>query len=137
MLNKAILTGRLTATPELKKTTNGKSVAQIRIAVQRNFKATDGSYPVDFLNLVVWNNTAEFVCKHFAKGDLITVVGSIQTRTWTNDDGDKRISVEVVADECLFAGTKAKEEQKEFTPPTETGGNDTEFEDVTDEQLPF
>ena len=130
MLNKAILTGRLTDRVELKTTNNGVSVAQFPIAVQRNFKGSDGNYATDFINIVAWRNQAEFASKYFDKGSLITVVGSIQTRKYEDKNGNKRTATEVVAEEILFAESKSQSENK-------AGNSNMQFEEVEDEELPF
>jgi len=138
MLNKIILTGRLTAKPELKTTTSGVSVAIFSLAVQRNYKDKSGEYPTDFLNCVSYRNQAEFITRFFDKGQLITVVGSFTSRRYEDSNGNKRTAFEVVIDESLFAESKGeKQSAPSFTPPTTTGGNDAEFEEVTDEELPF
>lgn len=142
MINKAILMGRLTAQPELKKTPNGVSVVSFSIAVQRQYKAADGSYPTDFINIVAWRNTAEFIAKHFTKGQQIAIVGSIQTRAYEDKNGNKRTAVEVVADEAHFADSKRDtntyaQEAPEFKVPAVAGGNNVEFEEVEDDDLPF
>ena len=110
MLNKAQLLGRLIATPELKTTTNGISVTQFRIAVQRNFKNKSGTYDSDFLNVVAWRGTAQLVCKYFDKGDLIVVEGSIQSRSYVDKDGNKRTAVEILADGIHFVKFPKREE---------------------------
>lgn len=140
MLNKVILTGRLTATPELKTTTGGISVASFSIAVQRQFKSADGSYQTDFINIVAWRNTAEFVTRYFEKGQLIAIVGSIQTRNYEDKMGNKRTAFEVVAEEAQFVESKkdsAGRPAEEFKAPPVTGGNDMQFEEVNDDELPF
>ena len=140
MLNKVILTGRLTATPELKTTTGGNSVTSFSIAVQRQFKSADGSYQTDFINIVAWRNTAEFVTRYFEKGQLIAIVGSIQTRQYEDKTGAKRTAFEVVADEAQFVESKkdsAARPADEFKAPPVTGGNTMEFEEVSDDELPF
>lgn len=138
MLNKVILTGRLTAKPEIKTTQSGVSVTQFSLAVQRNFKNGNGEYDTDFINCVAWRNQAEFITRFFDKGQLITVVGSLTSRRYEDSNGNKRTAFEVVVDEALFAESKGeKQSAPSFTPPTTTGGNDTEFEEVTDEELPF
>lgn len=106
MINKAILTGRLTSVPELKTTVSGISVLSFSIAVQRQYKDATGMYPTDFINIVAWRNTAEFISKYFEKGQLIAIVGSIQTRPYIDKDGNKRTAVEVVADEAHFVESK-------------------------------
>lgn len=141
MLNKVILTGRLTATPELKKTSADVSVVSFSIAVQRQFKAADGSYPTDFINIVAWRNTAEFICKYFEKGSLISLVGSLQSRNYEDKTGAKRTAFEVVVDEAHFAESKRDSSRPavapEFKAPPVTGGNTVEFEEVQDDELPF
>ena len=138
MLNKVLITGRLTAKPELKTTTSGVSVTQFSLAVQRNYKNGKGEYDTDFLNFVAWRNQAEFITRFFDKGQLITVVGSLTSRRYEDSNGNKRTAIEVVVDEALFAESKGeKQSTPSFTPPTATGGNDAEFEEVTDDELPF
>ena len=102
MLNKAILMGRLCADPELRTTQNGTPVCSFTLAVNRRGK-DDGT---DFLDIVVWNKTAEFVNKYFAKGMQVAVAGRIQSRTWEDQNGNKRKSVEIVAEEVHFAESK-------------------------------
>ena len=102
MLNKAILMGRLVKDPELRSTNNGTPVCSFTIAVDRRGK-DDGT---DFLDIVAWGKTAEFVSKYFTKGQLVAVAGRIQTRTWEDQNGNKRKAVEVVADEVHFAESK-------------------------------
>lgn len=131
MLNKAILTGRLTTKPELKTTTSGVSVTQFSLAVQRNFKNSNGNYDADFINIVAWRNQAEFASKFFDKGNLMTVVGSIQTRSYEDKNGNKRTATEVVAEEVLFAESKNSEGAKPSV------NSNMEFEEVNDEELPF
>ena len=102
MINNVTLIGRLTATPELRQTTTGKTVVSFCIAVERRFdRATS-----DFINIVAWNKTAEFVSKYFAKGDLIALTGSIQTRKYEDKDGNKRTAFEVLADDVSFCSAK-------------------------------
>ncbi len=138
MLNKVILTGRLTAKPEIKTTTSGVSVTQFSLAVQRNFKNGNGEYDTDFLNCVAWRGTAEFISRFFDKGQLITVVGSLTSRRYEDSNGNKRTAFEVVVDEAMFTESKDKKQSApSFTPPTATGGNDVEFEEVESEELPF
>ena len=108
MINNVTLIGRLTATPELRQTTTGKTVVSFCIAVERRFDRDTS----DFINIVAWNKTAEFVSKYFAKGDLIALTGSIQTRKYEDKDGNKRTAYEVLADDVSFCGTK-KEKSSE------------------------
>ena len=131
MLNKVILTGRLTAKPELKSTQSGVNVTSFSLAVGRNFKNGNGEYDTDFINCVAWRNQAEFLCKYFDKGQLVTVVGSLTSRRYEDANGNKRVAFEVVCDEVMFAESKGDRQ------PTAAGGNDVEFEEIDDETLPF
>ena len=107
--NKAIIGGRLTADPELKTTSNGSSVVSFTVAVTRRFTPKEGEAPqTDFLNVVAWRKAAELVAKYFHKGSSICVTGSIQTRSWTDNDGNKRYATEIVADENNFVDSKSE-----------------------------
>lgn len=138
MLNKVIITGRLTAKPELKTTTSGTSVTSFSLAVQRNFKNAQGEYDTDFINVVAWRKQAEFASNYFDKGQLITIVGSLTSRRYEDGEGNKRTAFEVVAEELMFAESKKTEGKSNTSiPNVAQGGNVTEFEEVTDEELPF
>ena len=106
MLNKIILMGRLTRDPELRKTNSGTSVASFAIAVDRDFKSQGGDKETDFIDIVVWRSTAEFVSKYFTKGRMAVVEGRLQIREWTDKDGGKRRNAEVVADNVYFGDSK-------------------------------
>lgn len=110
MLNKAILMGRLTADPELRHTQNNIPVTSFTLAVDRSFGKEKQT---DFLDIVAWRNTAEFVTKWFSKGMLVAVSGRMQTRTWEDKQGNKRKTTEVVADEVFFAEGKKREQEEE------------------------
>lgn len=110
MLNKVILMGRLTADPEPRRTTSGTAVTSFSLAVERA-KARDGSKETDFIDVVAWSGTAEFVCRWFKKGQLLALCGRLQTRVWEDREGNRRKSVEVVADEVHFAGSKSGSRQ--------------------------
>jgi single-strand DNA-binding protein len=101
-LNKVILIGHLTADPELKQTPSGVSVTSFSIGVTRKFARAGEQAQSDFISIVAWRTTAEFITKYFRKGNAICICGSIQTRTWTANDGSKRYITEVVADEATF-----------------------------------
>ena len=101
--NKVILIGNMTADPELKQTTGGISVCSFSIAINRRFaKAEQNQQTVDFINIVTWRQSAEFVSRYFKKGNPILVCGQLQTRSWTDAQGQKRYATEVVADEVSF-----------------------------------
>ena len=108
-MNKAILAGRFTDDPELRKTQSGVSVCSFTVAVNRRFAESNGERRADFINCVAWRQTAEFICNYFAKGRMIGLVGSIQTRSWTDNEGRKRSATEVVVDEAYFTESKASE----------------------------
>ena len=106
MLNKIILMGRLTRDPELRRTGSGTAVTSFSLAVDRDFKSQGGEKETDFIDIVAWRNTAEFVSKYFTKGRMAVVEGRLQMRDWTDKDGNKRRSAEVVADNVYFGDTK-------------------------------
>lgn len=107
MLNSVCLMGRLAADPELKTTQNGVSVTSFRIAVDRTFQSKGQEKQTDWIDIVAWRNTAEFVTRYFRKGSMIAVQGSIQTRSYTDRDGGKRTAFEVVADNVFFGAPAA------------------------------
>ena len=143
MLNRAILMGRLTKDPELKQTPNNVSVATFSLAVDRNYQADKDNKQTDFINIVAWRHTAEFVGKYFTKGQLVAVEGSIQTRSYQDKDGNNRTAFEVVADQVYFAEKNQNGENKSQSESSakdsfQVGdlGNFEEF-DADDGELPF
>lgn len=107
MLNSVILMGRLTADPELKTTASNISVVSFSIAVERNYTdKQSGTRQTDFIDIVAWRSTADFVSRYFRKGQLVAVQGSLQVRSYEDRDGNKRRTYEVVADNCYFAEAK-------------------------------
>ena len=140
--NKVILIGNMTANPELRQTQSGKSVTSFNIAINRP-RAKDGEQAVDFITIVAWEKTAEFVCKFFTKGSPILVCGKLQTRSWTDNQGNKRTAVEVVADEVTFVANKEQPAQSQPTSPIDYtlapyGSTGQNFEDIpSDESFPF
>ena len=106
MLNRIILMGRLTRDPELRRTGSGTAVTSFSLAVDRDFKSQSGEKETDFIDIVAWRNTAEFVSKYFTKGRMAVVEGRLQIRDWTDKDGGKRRSAEVVADNVYFRDSK-------------------------------
>lgn len=106
MLNKIAIMGRLTRDPELRRTGNGTAVTSFTLAVDRDFKGQNGEKETDFIDVVAWRNTAEFASKYFTKGRVAVVDGRLQFRDWTDRDGGKRRSAEVVADNVYFADTR-------------------------------
>ena len=106
MLNHIVIMGRLTADPELRRTGSGIAVASFTVAVDRDRKNENGERDTDFIDCVAWRATGEFVCKYFTKGSMIVVTGRLQIRNWTDKDGNKRRSAEVVADNVYFGEAK-------------------------------
>ena len=101
--------GRLTIDPELRRTGSGTAVTSFSMACDRDFKSQSGDKETDFIEVVAWKNTAEFVSKYFSKGRMAVVEGRLQIRDWTDKDGGKRRSAEVVADNVYFADSKRSE----------------------------
>ncbi len=104
-LNKVILIGNLSADPELRQTQSGKDVCNFSIGVNRPF-APEGQVDVDFFNIVTWQQSAQFVAKYFKKGDPIYVFGTLQNRSWTDNEGQKHYTTEVIADEVSFVRSR-------------------------------
>lgn len=148
-LNKVILMGHMTADPELKQTTSGISVCSFSIGVNRRYSRADqGQQSVDFINIVSWRQQAEFVSRYFKKGSSIVVCGSLQTRNWTDNQGQKRYVTEVVADEVSFGAPAASQNAGDnkgaaYTPsaygtPSFNSTESANFEEIPgDESLPF
>lgn len=157
--NKVILVGNLTADPELKQTPSGVSVCRFTIAVQRRFGRNEqGQTPADFFNIVAWRQSAEFVSRYFKKGRAILVCGQLQNNNWTDQQGNKRYSNEIVADEVTFADSNrgdgvapgnasgtgaAAPSGNQYTPdsygtPAYSSSAAPNFEEITgDDNLPF
>ena len=129
-MNTICLTGRVCAQPELKQTTSGVSVCSVSIAVDRDYKV-NGQKASDFIPCVFWRVTAEFVAKYFGKGDMIAVVGSLESRKYTDKDGNNRTVWEIIADKVNFCGGK-KEASQDNTPTFENVSEATD-----DDTLPF
>ena len=149
-LNKVVLAGRMTADPELKQTTSGISVLSFTVAVNRGYvsKSSEQSErQADFIRVVAWRQTAEFISKYFRKGSAICVTGSLQVRSWQDQQGQRRESVEVIADEAMFVESRGGESNANtsYTPDTyqapsfsSNPGSAPNFEDHnTDDDLPF
>ena len=148
MLNKVILMGRFSADPELRHTQSGTPVASFRLAVDRDFKDKDGSRQTDWLDCVAWRGTAEFISRYFSKGRLVVVEGSLQTRNWTDKEGNKRVSVETIVSSAWFADSKkenATSDDDSYMPPPvgrPTGSEPPAGQEAmegysSDEELPF
>lgn len=143
MINRAILMGRLTADPELRQTTNGTPVCSFTVAVDRNFSDRNGDRQTDFLDVVAWKGTAEFVSHYFSKGKMIIVEGSVQTRSYEDRNGNKRKAVEIVADNVQFgepksAGRDIRCEEPPLNGARDSGGASYKPMDTGDsDDLPF
>ena len=123
MLNHITIMGRLTREPELRRTGTGTAVASFTVAVDRDFSGRDGGErETDFIDCVAWRQTGEFVSKYFTKGSMIVVSGRLQIRNWTDKEGNKRRSAEVVADNCYFGESKRNSEGNAYGGNT-YGGN--------------
>jgi len=161
MLNHIVLMGRLTRDPELRHTGSGVAVASFTLAVDHDYQSKDsGERGVDFIDIVAWRNTAEFVSKYFAKGRMAVVTGRLQIRNWTDKEGNKRRSAEVVADNVYFGDSRKdgaasggySEYGNSFQAPTQSysapaqsygygapaqNNNDFSMLDSNDSDLPF
>ena len=146
MLNKVILMGRLARDPELRRTQSGVPVTSFRLACDRDFKSQSGEKETDWIDVVAWRNTAEFVSKYFAKGRMAIVEGRLQTRDWTDKDGNKRVATEVVADNVYFGDSKRDSAPAgdSYAPPVGGGyaapvGGSDHFAEIDEEDgdLPF
>ena len=142
MLNHIVIMGRLTRDPELRRTGSGVAVASFTLAVDRDFTGKDNEKETDFIDCVAWRNTGEFVSKHFTKGRMACASGRLQLRDWTDKDGNKRRSAEVVADNVYFADSKTATENGNSRPTAATpaaapaAGSFAPIEE-DDEDLPF
>lgn len=154
MLNVVVLTGRLVADPELRHTPSDIAVTSFTIAVNRRFARPGEERQTDFIDIVAWRNTAEFICKYFGKGQLIAIEGSIQTGSYQDKDGNKRKTFEIIARDAQFAeskrdssqessysssdfsGTAAKAEKTDLE--SYSSGSDNDFQTIeSDDDLPF
>lgn len=142
MFNLVVLTGNLTADPELKTTPNGISVTSFSIAVDRRYRSGE-ERQTDFINIVAWRTSAEFICKYFKKGNLIGIEGSIQTRRYQDKNGNNRTAFEVVANNVQFVESKrdAAPGAPMSEPPASFSNADVndfaDLGDATDDDLPF
>ncbi|MBR6781731.1 MAG: single-stranded DNA-binding protein [Clostridia bacterium] len=150
-LNKVILAGRITADPELKQTPSGVSLVTFSLAVNRRFGSRDGQNQqpeADFFRITAWRNTAEFIAKYFRKGSAICICGSIQNRSWTDQNGQKRYVTDIIAEEANFVESRSSQEGQStygatdaYSAPAYSSpaqGNAPKFEEIkTDDDLPF
>ena len=148
MLNKIFIMGRLTRDPELRRTQSGTAVTSFSLAVDRDFKSPNGEKETDFIDVVAWRATAEFVAKYFAKGRMAVVEGRLQMRDWTDRDGNKRRSAEVVADNIYFGDSRRDNADRGdsfggYSAPSggysAPAGGQSDFSEIDEEdgELPF
>lgn len=144
MINSVIIMGRLTYDPELRTTPNGISVVRFQVACDRNFSRSGEDKKTDFIDVTAWRQTAEFVSRYFRKGSMIAVEGSIQTDNFTDKDGNKRKSVQVVENNVSFCGSKAESgttSNPVFSQPAPSyaSADNSDFEEISDDDddLPF
>lgn len=132
-MNKVVLLGRLTKDPELTMTPSNVAVCKFTIAVNRKFKNANGEYEADFLNCVAWRKTGEFIAQYFAKGQMICADGSVQTRNYTDKEGNKRYITEIIIDGADFCGSKGSQSGNSQASEPETAAAC----DMPDTDLPF
>ena len=154
MLNRIVIMGRLGHEPEVRYTQSGKPVASFSLAVDRDFKSQSGEKSTDFIDVVAWRSTAEFVAKYFTKGRMAIVEGRLQIRDWKDKDGNNRRSAEVVADNVYFGDSKrdgaapggfdqsipsyaAAPAPASYAAPANGGASDFAMLDDNDPELPF
>ena len=142
MLNKIFLMGRLTRDPELRRTGSGTAVTSFSLAVDRDFKGQNGEKETDFIDVVAWRNTAEFVSKYFSKGRMAVVEGRLQTRKWQDKEGNNRVAVEVIADNVYFGDSKSEGGSRpnsttSYAAPATDNNNDLAEIGEDDGELPF
>ena len=138
MLNHIVIMGRLTSNPELRRTGSGVAVTSFTLAVDRDFAPKDsGEKETDFIDVVCWRSTAEFVEKYFKKGSMAVASGRLQIRNWTDKDGNKRRSAEVHADNVYFGDSKRSENNDDSGYPTAAPAQDFAPIEDDDDQLPF
>lgn len=144
MINNITLMGRLTADPELKTTTTGRSVTSFSIAVDRGYARSGEERQTDFINIVAWQQQAEFVCRYFKKGSMIALTGSLQTRSYEDKTGNRRTVYEVVGNNFSFCGSKAETgttgnmTTNATAAPAYQTANASDFEEIPDDdELPF
>lgn len=133
MINCAVLMGRLTNDPELRTTGNGISVTSFCVAVDRSYVKPGEDRQADFINVVAWRQTADFICKYFTKGSMIAIEGELQSRKYEDKNGNKRVAIEVVITKASFCGEKKNDNTSSASAPAE---DFTELP-VTEDGLPF
>lgn len=142
-MNVIALMGRLTADPELKTTTSGINMTRFSIAVDRAFQKQGEQRQADFINIIAWRQSAEFITRYFRKGSMIAITGSLQSGSYTDKDGNKRYTYDVVVDRAEFCGSKAESGSSSYTrndqPASFSNADPGDFEEISvgDDDLPF
>ncbi len=136
-MNKVILSGNLTRDPEAGQTNSGISYTRFTIAVQRRFANADGEREADFLNCTAWRQTAEFIAKYFKKGSKIMVVGSIQTRSYDGQDGQRKFATDIIVDEAEFASARSDSNTENAGASETPRKPQAKLEPVEEDDLPF
>lgn len=147
MVNCAVIMGRLVADPELRTTGSGISVTSFTVAVDRRFARQGEDRQADFIDIIAWRQTADFVCKYFRKGSMIAIQGYIQTRMYEDKNGNKRKAVELVADNVSFCGSKSESGSGSYTrddsfmnaqpAPSYSTADAGDFKEIPEDDLPF
>ena len=138
MLNHIVIMGRLTRDPELRRTGTGVAVTSFTVAVDRDFgKNENGEKETDFIDCVAWRQTGEFVSKYFTKGRMIVVDGRLEMRDWTDKEGNKRTTAEVIVDNAYFGDSKRDSDSGYSAPAASAPASDFAMLDDSDAQLPF
>lgn len=143
MLNMVVIMGRITADPELRTTQSGLSVTSFSVAVDRGYVKDGGERQTDFINCVAWRQNADFITRYFSKGSMIAITGSLQQRSYTDKDGNKRTAYEVIVDRASFCGSKAESGTsnavKNDAPASFSNVDTGDFEEISmsDDDLPF
>ena len=135
-MNQIVLMGRLTRAPELRQTNSNVAVTSFTLAVDRGYAVGDGERKTDFIDCVAWRGTGEFVSKYFRKGSMAVVAGRLQIRGWTDKDGNKRRTAEIVADNVYFGEKKQAEgTNSDYVPPQQN--DDYALLEYEDQQFPY
>lgn len=137
MLNRIIIMGRMTRDPELRRTQSGNAVTSFSLAVERDIKNQNGEKETDFIDVVAWKNTAEFVSRYFSKGRMVVVEGRLQMRDWKDQNGNNRRTAEVVADSVYFGDSKREESYAERNEAPAVDSSAQITEEQEDGELPF
>jgi single-strand DNA-binding protein len=139
MINNAVIMGRIVADPEARVTANGTSVTSFTVAVDRRFSKQGEEKQTDWIDVVAWGKTCDFICKFFSKGQMIAIQGNIQTRMFEDKNGNKRKAVEIVAENVSFCGGKSDNANTASEPATvpDVNVDADDFKEIPEDDLPF